>query len=59
MQLTVTVTDKERGVIASKDVDVTVLPLEQDELEQELALMERVKAAYFDGIKMPILLRML
>lgn len=49
--ITVSITDKATGVVASKDITVTVQPLSQTEIDAELALMERVRAAYFDGIK--------
>lgn len=49
--LTITVTDKASGVSVSHDVTVTVQPLSDTELDAELALMELVKAHYFDGIK--------
>lgn len=49
--LTITITDKETGVTASRDIVVTVQPLSDDEIDAELALMEQVKAHYFDGIK--------
>lgn len=49
--LTLTITDKNNGVSASKDLKVRVLPLTQDEINTEIKLMEQVKAHYFDGIK--------
>lgn len=49
--LTVTITEKASGISASKDIPVTVQPLTQEEIDAELALMERVKAHYFDGIR--------
>ncbi len=49
--LTITITDKETGVQASRDIEVTVQPMESDEIDAEIALMEQVKAHYFDGIK--------
>lgn len=49
--LTVTITDKETGVVVSKEILVTVQPLTQAEIDAEIALMEQVKAHYFDGIK--------
>ena len=40
-------------VLASKEIKVTVQPLTQDEIDAEiaLALMAKVKAAYWDGIR--------
>lgn len=49
--LTITITEKSSGIAASKDIPVTVQPLIQTEIDAELALMEQVKAHYFDGIK--------
>lgn len=49
--LTITITDTETGAVASRDVTVTVQPLTDAELDAEIALMEQVKAHYFDGIK--------
>lgn len=49
--LTVAITDKETGVSVSREIPVTVQPLTQEEIDAELALMEQVKAHYFDGIK--------
>lgn len=49
--LTVTITGKSSGISASKTIPVTVRPLTQEEIDAELALMEQVKAHYFDGIK--------
>lgn len=49
--LTISITDTETGAVASREITVTVQPLTDAELDAEIALMERVKAAYFDGIK--------
>ena len=38
-------------VLASKGIKVTVQPLTQDEIDAEIALMAKVKAAYWDGIR--------
>lgn len=38
-------------VLASKEIKVTVQPLTQAEIDAEIALMERVKDAYWDGIR--------
>lgn len=40
-----------RGVLASEEIKVTVQPLTQDEIDAEIALMERVKDAYWNGIR--------
>ena len=40
-----------RGVLASEEIKVTVQPLTQTEIDAEIALMERVKDAYWDGIR--------
>lgn len=49
--VTVTIKDKETGVAASRDFVITVQPLTQQEIDDELALMAEVKAHYFDGIR--------
>ena len=49
--LTVTMYDKEKGISASKDFVISVQPLTQPEIDSELALMTKVKASYFEGIK--------
>ena len=49
--LTVAITDLESGVRVSKDITVTVQPLDSDEIYKEIALMQLVKEHYFDGIK--------
>ena len=38
-------------VLASKEIKVTVQPLTQAEIDEEIALMAKVKAAYWDGIR--------
>lgn len=38
-------------VLASKEIKVTVQPLTQDEIDAEIALMERVKVNYWNGIR--------
>ncbi len=42
-----------RGVLASKEIKVTVQPLTQDEIDAEIALMElvKVKVNYWNGIR--------
>ena len=49
--VTVTVTDADSGVAASRDFVIEVQPLTQAEIDAELALMAEVKAHYFDGIR--------
>lgn len=51
VDLTITLTDVATQVQASATITVTVQPLTDEELSAELALMEQVKAHYFDGIK--------
>lgn len=51
VELTITLTDKATGATASVTVTATIQPLSAEELDAELALMEQVKAHYFDGIK--------
>ncbi len=48
--LTVTITDKEKGISASKDFTVEVQPLTQGEIDSALALMTLTKDSYFDGL---------
>ena len=48
--VTVTLTDADSGVAASRDFVIEVQPLTQPEIDAELALMAQVKAHYFDGI---------
>ncbi len=50
--LTVTITHKNTGKAQSKKLGtVTVLPLKQSEIDEEVALMERVKESFFEGIR--------
>ncbi len=49
--VTVTITDADSGVAASRDFVIEVQPLTQAEIDAELALMAQVKAHYFDGIR--------
>ncbi len=49
--VTVTLTDADSGVAASRDFVIEVQPLTQAEIDAELALMAQVKAHYFDGIR--------
>ena len=49
--VTVTLTDTDSGVAASRDFVIEVQPLTQAEIDSELALMAQVKAHYFDGIR--------
>lgn len=49
--MTVTITDKASGVSVSRAFKIKVPALTQEEVDKELALMEQVKAHYFDGIK--------
>ena len=49
--MTVTITDRASGVSVSRDFQIKVPALTQEEVDQEIALMEQVKAHYFDGIK--------
>ena len=52
VKLTVTITKKANpDIFASKDIWVTVQPIVNEEIDRELALMEYVKAHYFDGIR--------
>lgn len=51
LDITLTVTDKSNPEItASKTLSFAVLPMEQDALDRELALMEAAKTQYFKGI---------
>ena len=47
--VTVTITEKATGKLASRDIELTVQPLVNEEIDRELELMELVKAHYFDG----------
>lgn len=49
--ITVTLHDRDTSVTVSRTFQIKVSALSQEEIEAELDLMERVKAAYFDGIK--------
>ena len=49
--VTVTITEKATGKLASRDIELTVQPLVNEEIDRELELMELVKAHYFDGIR--------
>ena len=49
--VTVTLTDADSGVAASRDFVIEVQPLTQAEIDAELALMAEVKTHYFDGIR--------
>ncbi len=49
--VTVTITEKATGKLASRDIGLTVQPLVNEEIDRELELMELVKAHYFDGIR--------
>ncbi len=49
--VTVTLTDKESGLSASKELSFAVLPLTEEEIDAERALLSRVCEAYFDGIR--------
>ena len=49
--VTVTITEKATGKFASRDIELTVQPPVNEEIDRELELMELVKAHYFDGIR--------
>lgn len=49
--ITVTITDKATGVKVSRNIDVTVQPLTQEELETAKALMKKAVSGYWDGIR--------
>lgn len=49
--VTISITDKNTSISASKAFNFIIPALTQEEIEAEIALMERVKAAYFDGIR--------
>ncbi len=49
--VTVTITEKSTGKFASRDIELTVQPLVNEEIDRELELMALVKEHYFDGIK--------
>lgn len=49
--LTVKMTNKKySGIFVTKDIHLTVAPIRQSEIRAEIALMEKVKASFFDGI---------
>lgn len=49
--VTVSLCDQSSGVTAARSFPIRVPALTQEEIDAELALMERVKASYFEGIK--------
>ena len=49
--LTLTITDKASGVSVSRDIELTIKPITDGEIEEEIALMKWAKEHYFDGIK--------
>ena len=49
--ITISISDKETSLCALKEFEFIVPALTKDEIEAEKALMEKVKTAYFDGIK--------
>lgn len=49
--ITVTLHDKDTSITASKEFKIKVTALSREEIDRELALMEKVKSSYFDGIK--------
>ncbi len=49
--LTITLHDRNTSVTASKEFKIRVPALTQEEIDTELALMERVRASYFEGIR--------
>lgn len=49
--VTVTITDKDTAIFASKSFDITVKPLTEEEINAEKELMNRICETYFDGIK--------
>ena len=48
--LTVTLTDGDSGIAASKEFSIAVPALTQEEVDAERQLMEKVKESYFDGL---------
>ncbi len=48
--LTVTLHDRDTSITASRNFTIAVPALTQKEIDDELALMERVKANYFEGL---------
>lgn len=51
VKFTVTMAQKEGALSVSKDFFITVKPLVQKDIDNEIKLMEKAKASYFDGIK--------
>lgn len=49
--LTIKITDKATGVFAKKNIEVTVTPLAQEEIDAAKAFMVNAKKEYFNGIK--------
>lgn len=49
--VTLAITQKDTNIAASKTFNIIVPALTQDEIDAEKALMTKVKASYFDGIK--------
>lgn len=49
--LTIKITDKATGVFAKKDIEVTVTPLAQKEIDDAKQFMSNAKKEYFNGIK--------
>ena len=49
--VTVVLTDKESGVSASRELRFAVLPLTEEEIRAEKALMDKVLENYFEGIR--------
>lgn len=49
--VTLAITQKDTNISASKTFNIIVPALTQDEIDAEKALMTKVKASYFDGIK--------
>ncbi len=50
VNISVIMTSKEFDISVKKDFTVTVMPLVQSEIDNEIALMEKVKTEYFNGI---------
>ena len=48
--ITVTLHDRDTSITASKEFKICVPALTQEEIDAELALMEKVKANYFNGL---------
>ncbi|MCH5209526.1 MAG: S-layer homology domain-containing protein [Oscillospiraceae bacterium] len=51
VKLIVTITDTNSNISVSRTFDIVVPAITSDEVESEKTLMEKVKSAYFDGIK--------